>query len=121
VLSDRLNWLHPDLREALRWEFFWYSELEVQRRTVPRLYSLAPGVVAMTGLSGCSVPTGSMIGGILADWAMGLREADLDLKIEPLSRQPLYMSFAPQAALRGYRLRDNLQAKRQSAPLPPHA
>ncbi|GHG85712.1 NAD(P)/FAD-dependent oxidoreductase [Pseudodonghicola xiamenensis] len=121
VLSDRLRWLHPDLREDLRWEFFWYGELDMQRRTVPRLYGLAPGVVAMTGLSGRGVPTGSMIGGILSDWAMGVAEKDLDLKLEPLSRQPLYMSIAPQMALRGYRLRDNLRARRQGAPLPPHA
>ncbi|SFJ21669.1 NAD(P)/FAD-dependent oxidoreductase [Celeribacter neptunius] len=121
VLSDRLKWLHPDLREELRWEFFWYGELDMQRRTVPRLYGLAPGVVAMTGLSGRGVPTGSMIGGILSDWAMGVPEADLDLRLEPLSRQPHYMRIAPQAALRGYRLRDGLRALRQRAPLPPHA
>jgi glycine/D-amino acid oxidase-like deaminating enzyme len=121
VLSDRLKWLHPDLREEPRWEFFWYGELDMQRKTIPRLYSLAPGVVAMTGLSGRGVPTGSMIGGILADWAMGVPEGDLDLRLEPLSRQPLYMSFAPQAALRGYRLRDKIRATLQGAPLPPHA
>jgi len=121
VLSDRLKWLHPDLREDLRWEFFWYGELDMQRKTIPRLYSLAPGVVAMTGLSGRGVPTGSMIGGILSEWAMGVAEADLDLKIEPLHAQPRYMSIAPQAALRGYRLRDWARAKTQGAPLPPHA
>ncbi|MDD8021726.1 MAG: FAD-binding oxidoreductase [Paracoccaceae bacterium] len=121
VLSDRLKWLHPDLREEPRWEFFWYGELDMQRKTIPRLYSLAPGVVAMTGLSGRGVPTGSMIGGILADWAMGVPEDALDLRLEPLSRQPLYMSFAPQAALRGYRLRDKIRATLQGAPLPPHA
>lgn len=121
ILSERLKWLHPDLREEPQWEFFWYGALDMQRRTVPRLYGLAPGVVAMTGLSGRGVPTGSMIGGILSDWAMGVPEQDLDLKLEPLSRQPLYMSFAPQAALRSYRIRDNLRAKRQNAPLPPFA
>ncbi|MBW6418549.1 FAD-binding oxidoreductase [Celeribacter sp. PS-C1] len=121
VLSDRLKWLHPELREELRWEFFWFGELDMQRKTVPRLYGLAPGVVAMTGLSGRGVPTGSMIGGILSDWALGVSETDLDLRIEPLSKQPLYMNFAPQAALRGYRLRDGLRAARQRAPLPPHA
>jgi hypothetical protein len=62
-----------------------------------------------------------MIGGILSDWAMGVAEQDLDLKLEPLSRQPLYMSLAPQAALRSYRMRDNLRAKIQKAPLPPFA
>lgn len=121
ILSERLKWLHPNLREEPRWEYLWYGDLDMQRRTVPRLYGLASGVVAMTGLSGRGVPTGSMIGGILSDWAMGVAEKDLGLKLEPLSRQPLYMSLAPQIALRSYRMRDNLRAKIQNAPLPPFA
>lgn len=121
VLTDRLKWLHPDLQETPRWDHFWFGELDMQRRTVPRFYSLATDVVAMTGLSGRGVPTGSMIGGILSDWAMGKAEADLDLKLEPLGRQPLYMNVAPQLVLRKSRLRDNLRAKMQGAPLPPHA
>ncbi|MBU2963639.1 FAD-binding oxidoreductase [Citreicella sp. C3M06] len=121
VMSDRLTWLHPQIRETLRWEYLWFGELDMQRRTIPRLYDLAPGVVAMTGLSGRGVPTGSMLGGILSEWALGLPPQDLGLKIEPLKSQPFYMSFAPQAHLRMYRLRDNITAKRQGAPLPPHA
>lgn len=121
VLSARLKWLHPGIRERLEWQFFWFGELDMQRLTIPRLYSLAPGVVAMTGLSGRGVPTGSMLGGILSEWAMGLAEGELSLKLEPLSFQPRYMRFAPQLALRGYRLRDDLRALRQGAPLPPFA
>lgn len=120
VLTDRLRWLHPGLRGEIDWPFLWQGELDMQRLTVPRLYQLAPGVAAMTGLSGRGVPTGSMIGAILADWAVGIPDADLDLKVEPLSAQPRYMSLAPQAALRGYRLRDGLRALIQRAPLPPH-
>ncbi|MFT3691182.1 NAD(P)/FAD-dependent oxidoreductase [Paenirhodobacter sp.] len=121
VLSDRLKWLHPGVRETLDWQFFWMGELDMQRLTVPRLYGLAPGVVALTGLSGRGVPTGSMLGGILSEWALDVPERDLSLRIEPLSTQPRYMSFAPQMALCGYRLRDDLRALIQRAPLPPHA
>ena len=121
VMSDRLKWLHPQIREDLRWDHFWYGELDMQRRTVPRLYGLAPGVIAMTGLSGRGVPTGSMLGGVLSEWALDVAPPDLGLRIEPLATQPFYMSFAPQAHLRAYRLRDNISAKRQGAPLPPHA
>lgn len=120
VLTDRLRWLHPGLRGDIDWPFLWQGELDMQRLTVPRLYQLAPGVAAMTGLSGRGVPTGSMIGAILAEWAVGIPDADLDLKVEPLTAQPRYMSLAPQAALRGYRLRDGLRALIQRAPLPPH-
>ncbi len=61
VMSERLKWLHPQIREEIRWDYFWFGELDMQYRTVPRFYDLAPGVVALTGLSGRGVPTGSML------------------------------------------------------------
>jgi YD repeat-containing protein len=121
VMTDRLKWLHPGIREDIDWPFLWSGELDMQRLTVPRLYGLAPGVVAMTGLSGRGVPTGSILGEILAEWALNTAETDLALRLEPFSRQPRYMSFAPQIALVGYRLRDNLRTLAACAPLPPHA
>jgi len=121
VMTDRLKWLHPQIREDIRWEYFWFGELDMQRRTIPRLYSLAPGVVALTGLSGRGVPTGSMLGGILSEWALGAAEKDLALKVEPMRAAPFYMSFAPQAMLRYHRALDFLAARRDGAELPPHA
>lgn len=121
VMTDRLKWLHPQIREDIRWEFFWFGELDMQVKTVPRLYGLAPGVVALTGLSGRGVPTGSMLGGILAEWAMGVPERDLSLKIEPLTRAPLYMEYAPSLRLRYFRHTDTRAARREGVELPPHA
>ena len=121
VLTDRLKWLHPDLREDPVWEYFWFGELDMQRRTVPRLYDLAPGAVALTGLSGRGVPTGTMLGGILSEWALGKPESELDLHIEPLRAAPFWMSFAPALRLRQMRIADNLAARRAGDPIPPHA
>ena len=121
VMSDRLKWLHPQIRQELRWEYFWFGELDMQRRTVPRLYGLAPGVVALTGLSGRGVPTGSMLGGILSEWALDVPEKDLSLRVEPLHRVPRYMSYAPQLTLRYYRATDWLRSRLDGAALPPHA
>jgi glycine/D-amino acid oxidase-like deaminating enzyme len=121
VLTDRLRWLHPQLGEGLRWEFLWFGELDMQYRVVPRLYGLAPGVVALTGLSGRGVPTGTMLGGILSDWAKGMPEPDLDLRVEPLHRAPLWMAVAPRLKLRQMRLSDNIATCISGAPLPPHA
>jgi glycine/D-amino acid oxidase-like deaminating enzyme len=121
VMTDRLKWLHPQIEEDIRWEFFWFGELDMQRRTIPRLYGLAPGVVALTGLSGRGVPTGSMLGGILAEWALGVPEKELSLRVEPLRTAPFYMSFAPLMSLRYYRARDWIATKRDRAELPPHA
>ena len=121
VMSDRLKWLHPQIRQDLRWDYFWFGELDMQYRTVPRLYDLAPGVVALTGLSGRGVPTGSMLGGILSEWALGVAPAQLALKLEPLKTAPFYMSFGPQLSLRYYRASDWVKAKFNGSALPPHA
>ncbi|MAU98471.1 MAG: FAD-dependent oxidoreductase [Fulvimarina sp.] len=120
ILTDRLKWLHPQIAEEIRWEYLWFGELDMQVRTVPRLYDLAPGVVGLTGLSGRGVPTGSMLGGILAEWAMGVPDRDLSLKLEPQRSAPFYMGFGPQLSLRYHRARDWLSAKAAGAPLPPH-
>lgn len=121
VMSDRLRWLHPQIREEIRWDYFWFGELDMQHRTVPRLYGLAPGVVALTGLSGRGVPTGSMLGGILSEWALDVPEKDLSLRIEPLHRAPLYMDYGPHLTLRYYRAMDWAHSKMDGVPLPPHA
>lgn len=121
VMSDRLKWLHPQIKGEIRWDYFWFGELDMQYRTVPRFYSLAPGVVALTGLSGRGVPTGSMLGSILSEWALGKPENELALKLEPLTEAPFYMSFGPAMTLRYYRIRDNIAARLSGAPLPPHA
>lgn len=119
VMSERLNWLHPQIGKTVRWEYFWTGELDMQRKTIPRLYGLAPGVVALTGLSGRGVPTGSMLGGILADWARDVPADELALPIEPFSAAPAYMGFAPSLALRYYRWRDNRAARHDNVQLPP--
>ncbi|WP_411905909.1 NAD(P)/FAD-dependent oxidoreductase [Rhizobium mayense] len=121
VMSDRLTWLHPQIKQEIRWEYFWFGELDMQYRTIPRLYDLAPGVVALTGLSGRGVPTGSMLGGILSEWARGVPEKDLSLKLEPLSAAPFYMNYGPKLTLRYYRVSDWIKAKLAGVPLPPHA
>lgn len=121
VMSDRLKWLHPQIKQEIRWEYFWFGELDMQYRTIPRLYDLAPGVVALTGLSGRGVPTGSMLGGILSEWASGVPEKDLSLKLEPLSAAPFYMNYGPKLTLRYYRISDWIKTKLARAPLPPHA
>lgn len=121
VMADRLRWLHPQITGPIRWEYFWYGELDMQVRTVPRLFGLAPGVVALTGLSGRGVPTGSMLGGILAEWAMGVPESDLSLRVEPLEAAPFYMDYAPKLRLRYFRYSDTRAARREGADLPPHA
>ncbi|GAB5467620.1 MAG: FAD-binding oxidoreductase [Rhodospirillales bacterium] len=120
LLTERLRWHHPAVPENLRWDYLWGGELDMQRHTIPRLYQLAPGVVAVTGLSGRGVPTGCILGDILSDWARGVAERDLALPIEPLRPAPGYMGFAPGLALKYYALRSRLSELRAGVPSPPH-
>ncbi|UHD43882.1 FAD-binding oxidoreductase [Aureimonas altamirensis] len=119
VLNDRLRWLHPAIKQDLRFDYMWFGELDMQRKTIPRLYDLAPGIVALTGLSGRGVPTGSMLGGIVAEWALGKPVKELALPLEPMRSAPIYMRFAPQMSLRYHRTLDNLQTRLSGHALPP--
>lgn len=121
VMTDRLKFLHPQIKEEIRWEYFWFGELDMQMKTIPRLYDLAPGVIACTGLSGRGVPTGSMLGGILSEWALGVPDKDLSLKMEPLHKAPAFMSFAPAMRLRYFRMQENRATRKEGAALVPHA
>jgi glycine/D-amino acid oxidase-like deaminating enzyme len=120
LLSDRLRWLFPQL-EQIEWPYLWFGELDMQRHIIPRLYDIAPGIIAATGFSGRGVPTGTMIGGILADWVKGVPDKDLALEPEPLIAAPLFMKFAPKMMISYYRHRDNLSTRLDGVQLPPYA
>jgi glycine/D-amino acid oxidase-like deaminating enzyme len=111
LVATRLKWLLPQI-ESVEWEFYWYGDLDMQPRTIPRLYGLAPGIVASLGYSGRGVPTATMMGTVLAEWAMGSRPEDLALPIEPLQGAPFYMKIAPRILLPYFRFRDQWMVRR---------
>ncbi|EPX84810.1 NAD(P)/FAD-dependent oxidoreductase [Salipiger mucosus] len=119
LMSRRLRFHHPDLPEQLEWDCLWTGELDMQSRTIPRLYHLGDNAVAVTGLSGRGVPTGYTVGQVLSDWANERPADDLALPLEPLSSAPAYMAFAPQLALRGFEARDRLAEWRSGEEMRP--
>ena len=118
LMRDKLKWLLPQLTEV-DWQYYWLGALDMQPRTIPRLFDLAPGVVASLGYSGRGVPTGTMMGTVLAEWAMGARREDLAVPLEPLRSVPLYMNFAPRLFLAWSRIRDQRLARAGGANPPP--
>jgi glycine/D-amino acid oxidase-like deaminating enzyme len=120
VMTDRLRWLYPQV-DKVDWEYLWWGDLDMQSRTIPRLFELAPGVVASLGYSGRGVPTGTMMGTVLADWAGGVAARDLTLRPEPLAAAPAYMKIMPRLFLSYFRWRDNRAARSDGTELPPHA
>ncbi len=118
LMADRLQFLHPELT-GLDWQYYWYGDLDMQPRTFPRLFELAPGVVASLGYSGRGVPTGTMMGTVLADWASGMPASELTLPLEPLKRAPFYMAAVTRLALPYFRLRDGWASRRAGIAEPP--
>lgn len=119
LVTNRLKWILPQLDE-IDWQYYWYGTLDMQPRTIPRLFELAPGVVASLGYSGRGVPTGTMMGTVLADWALGTAPEELTLPLEPLTPAPLYMKAAPRVLLSYYRFRDQRTARREGLNPPPY-
>jgi glycine/D-amino acid oxidase-like deaminating enzyme len=118
VMTEKLRWLHPQIGEV-DWQYLWYGDLDLQPRTIPRLFELAPGVVASLGYSGRGVPTGTMMGTVLADWALGMPAQNMVLRPEPLRAAPFYTALAPRLLVSYYRWRDNRVARRDGTALPP--
>ena len=118
LMRHKLKWLLPQLMEV-DWQYYWFGALDMQPKTIPRLFDLAPGIVASLGYSGRGVPTATMMGTVLAEWATGTPDADLALPLEPLTPAPFYMSFAPRLMLSWYRFRDRRLARRGGAHPPP--
>jgi glycine/D-amino acid oxidase-like deaminating enzyme len=117
-MQRKLQWLLPQLGD-IDFQYSWTGALDMQPRTFPRLYGLAPGVVASLGYSGRGVPTGTMMGTVLADWATGTPPGDLALPVERLQRAPIYMKFMPRVMLAWSRLRDQRLARRDGLDPPP--
>lgn len=120
VMTDRLRFLYPQVGEV-RWEYLWWGDIDMQRKTIPRLFDLAPGVIASLGYSGRGVPTGTMMGTVLADWARGVPASELAIEPEKIVSAPGYMSVAPRLMLRYFAWRDNRAARKDGTQLPPHA
>lgn len=117
--GDKLKWILPQLAEV-DFQYYWTGELDMQPKTFPRLFELAPGVLASLGYSGRGVPTGTMMGTVLRDWAMGMRREDLTLPLEPLASVPLYMKFVPRMFLAATRWQDQRVARREGVNPPPY-
>ncbi|HEX2526596.1 MAG TPA: FAD-binding oxidoreductase [Geminicoccus sp.] len=119
LTAEKLKWILPQLSEV-DFQYYWTGDLDMQPKTFPRLFELAPGIVASLGYSGRGVPTGTMMGTVLSEWAMGVPKEDLALPLEPLEAAPLYMKFVPRLFLSVTRARDQWVARREGVNPPPY-
>ncbi len=118
--EKRLQYLFPQMGE-IDWGWCWYGYIAVNPRLLPRLYELAPGVSTVIGYSGRGVPTGTAMGGVLADFTMGTDAKDLPMAPEGL--RPLYgrrvLNFAIPTVIGPYYRWLDARAMRRDGLTPP--
>lgn len=105
LLTKRMRWLHPQVGD-LDWSYHWFGDLDMQPDTFPRLFELAPGIVAALGFSGRGVPTATAMGSVLADWAQDVAPEDLSVPLQTLKSVPQSGWIVPRLLLPLYRQRD---------------
>ncbi|TDK41113.1 NAD(P)/FAD-dependent oxidoreductase [Antarcticimicrobium luteum] len=101
--------MFPQLK-GVRWGYGWGGFVAVTADHYPHLNRLGDGVLAGLGYNGRGVAMGTAMGRVMADWAMGKPDAELDFPITPARPIPLHglRRLGVAATVTGYRLLDRL-------------
>lgn len=101
--------LFPQLRAA-DWVHAWGGDVAMTVDSLPRLHRLSPNVMAGLGFNGRGVANATVMGTILADWALGVPERALDFPVTPVKPIPFHFLKSAGVALSigAYRLLDRV-------------
>jgi glycine/D-amino acid oxidase-like deaminating enzyme len=100
--------LYPQLADV-EWEYAWGGFVALTRDHYAHLHEIAPGVKAGLGYNGRGVAIATAMGKVLAKWAQGTPDEDLDY---PVTRvKPLPFSFAKETMVEAEILRLRLLDK----------
>jgi glycine/D-amino acid oxidase-like deaminating enzyme len=88
-LRARAEALYPQLAGA-RWRYAWGGDVAMTRDHTPGLRRIAPNVMAGLGYNGRGVAMATVMGTILADWAEGRPEAELDFPVTEAAPIPFH-------------------------------
>ncbi|MYM56378.1 NAD(P)/FAD-dependent oxidoreductase [Thalassovita mangrovi] len=88
----------------------WGGHVAMTADHLPHLSRHGEGVMSATGFNGRGLALGTAIGKLLADWASGTPEAELDFPVTPARPIPFHFLRKPavRAAVVLFRLRDSL-------------
>ena len=81
--------LFPQLADA-EWEHAWGGYFAATPNHFPRLQTVDEGVMAGLAYNGRGVAMATAMGKVLADWASGTPEAELDFAVTPVRSIPLH-------------------------------
>jgi len=81
--------IYPQL-EGVRYEYHWGGLVAMTRDHLPHLHEIAPGLLAGLGYNGRGVAMATVMGRILAQWALGAAAEELALPVTRLAPIPLH-------------------------------
>jgi glycine/D-amino acid oxidase-like deaminating enzyme len=101
--------LYPQLGDT-EWSYAWGGYVAMTADHYPHLNRVGPDIMAGMGYNGRGVAMGTAMGRVLADWASGTPEADLDFPVTDPQPIPFHFLRKPavSATVAWYRLRDRL-------------
>lgn len=113
ALKARARRLFPDLAHV-RWDYHWGGRVAMTRGGLPFLQLIDRGLVAGMGYNGRGVGMGSVMGQVLADYALGTPEDDLAFPVTTPKRYPFHRfhRLGVTAAVKWYGLLDRLEMLR---------
>lgn len=82
ALRDAAAMIYPQLGDA-KWDYAWGGNVAMTRNSLPGMHLLSPNVLAGIGFNGRGVANATVMGTVLADWAMGVPADKLDYPISP--------------------------------------
>lgn len=105
--------IYPQLA-GLRYEYHWGGLVAMTRDHLPHLHEIAPGLLAGLGYNGRGVAMATVMGGMLAQRALGALPAELDFPITVVAPIALhrFSRLGVRLAVQGYRTLDGLSRLR---------
>lgn len=103
--------LYPQL-DGVDWPFAWGGDVALTQDHLPGLHRLAPRVMAGLGYNGRGVAMATAMGRVLADWASGRPEAELEFPVTPARPIPFhrFRRVGLAAVVTAYGLLDKIRA-----------
>jgi glycine/D-amino acid oxidase-like deaminating enzyme len=105
--------IYPQL-EGIRYEFHWGGLVAMTRDHLPHLHEVAPGMLAGLGYNGRGVAMATVMGRILARWALGTPASELGFPVTSVDPIPLHRfnQMGARLAIQGLRALDGFARAR---------
>lgn len=99
--------LFPQL-QGVKFEHCWSGRVAMTADHLPHLHELAPGLFAALGCNGRGIAISTVMGGLIAQFALGRSAEEIDYPARPMKPLPLHglNRIAVEAVAQYYRLRD---------------